>query len=232
MEFMATKAIGLKASSWLVRGYNNGKGGVVSVGGDATLHVRFTDDGTVAGSSGCNDFTGGYELDGQQIQLGQMASTRKLCPGEGVMGRESAFLAALATAATWEIRGERLQLRRADGALAVDLVSAVKGTVRYPAHSVLPTGAEIKVSLQDISRMDVLATVVGEQVIRVTGIAAPVPFQITFDPAEIDPRYTYGLRATITHDGKLIYTSTQVYPVITRDAPRFNIQIEVEPIGR
>jgi len=232
MEFAAMKPIGLKGSSWLVRSYNNGKGGVVSVGGDATLHIRFSEDGTVSGSSGCNDFTGSYELDGQQILLGHMASTRKLCQGKRVMERETAFLTALATAATWETRGERSQLRRADGALAVDLVSAVTGTVRYPADAILPPGAEIKVSLQDISRMDVPARVVGEQVIRAKGIAAPVPFQITFDPAEIVPRYTYGLRATITHEGKLIYTSTQVYPVITRDAPRFNIQIEVEPIGR
>jgi len=62
--------------------------------------------------------------------------------------------------------------------------------------------------------------------------ATPVPFQVSFDPAEIDPRYTYNVRATITHEGKLLYTSTYAYPVITRGAPDCGIDIQVEPIGR
>jgi len=232
MEFEAVKPIALEGTSWLVHGYNNGKGGVVSVPGNATLHMMFTEDGKVAGSSGCNQYTGGYQLDGQQIRLGHVASTRKMCQGEDVMQREAAFLSALATVATWDVRGERLQLRRADGALALDLVAAVTGTVTFPAPPVLPADVEIRVSLQDISRMDVPATVIGEEVIRATDSTGPVPFQLSFDPAQIDSRYTYGLRATITHDGKLIYTSTQAYPVITRGAPHFGIEIQLEPVGR
>jgi heat shock protein HslJ len=232
MEFEAMRPIALEGTSWLVRGYNNSKGGVVSVPGNATLHVTFTADGQVAGSSGCNQYTGGYQLDGKQIGLGHIATTRKMCQGEDVMQRESAFLNALATAATWDVRGERLQLRRADGALALDLVAAVTGTVTFSAPPVLPAGAEIKVSLQDISRMDVTATVISEQVIRAADITGLVPFQVSFDPVDIDPRYTYAVRATITHMDKLIYTSTQTYPVITRGAPRYDIQVQVEGVGR
>jgi len=232
MEFEAMHRIALTGSSWLVRGYNNGKGGVVSAGHEVALHVTLAEDGTVAGWSGCNDYRGVYQLDGQRISFGRVASTRKMCRGEEVMQRESAFLAALASAATWEIRGERLQLRRADGALALDLVAAVTGRVMTPAPQPLPAGAEIRVSLQDISRMDVPATVIGEQVICAEDIVAPVPFQVSFDLAQIDPRDTYSVRATITHEGKLLYTSTQAYPVITRGAPHYDIDIQVEPIGR
>jgi heat shock protein HslJ len=232
MEFESMKPIALEGSSWLVRGYNNGKGGVVSMGPDATLHVTFTEDGTAAGSSGCNQFTGGYQRDGQQIRLGNIASTRKMCEGEDVMQRESAFLGALASVASWEVRGERLQLRRADGALALDLVAAVTGTVTGVPPKVIPGDAEIRVSLQDVSRMDMPATVIGEQVNRAADGADPMGFQITFDPAQIDPRHSYALRATITDAGKLIYASTQVHPVITRDAPRYNVEIHVEPVGR
>jgi heat shock protein HslJ/uncharacterized lipoprotein YbaY len=232
MEFEAMKVIGIEGTSWLVRGYNNGKGGVVSVPGNATLHMTFTEDGKVAGSSGCNQYTGGYQRDGQQIRLGHIASTRKMCQREEVMQREFAFLNALGTVATWDVRGERLQLRGANGALALDLVAAVTGTVTFPAPPVLPADAEIRVSLQDISRMDVPATVIGEKVTRVTDSTGPVAFQVSFDPAEIDSRYTYGLRATIKRDGKLIYTSTRAYPVITRGAPHFGIEIQVEPVGR
>ena len=232
MEFEAMNPVALEGTSWLVRGYNNGRGGVVSAGPEATLHITFTEGGTAAGSCGCNQYTGGYQLDGQQIRFGHIASTRKMCQGEEVMQRESAFLSALASAATWEVRGNRLQLRRADRALALDLVAAVTGSVTFSAYPLLPPDAEIRVSLQDISRMDVPATVVGEQVMRATDGTSPVRFQVSFDPADIDPRYTYGLRARITHDGKLIYTSTRAYPVITRGAPRYGIEIQVEPVGR
>jgi putative lipoprotein len=147
------------------------------------------------------------------------------------MNQESAFLHALATIAAWEVRGERLQLRRADGAVALDLAAAVTGTVTVLAPRPVPLGAEIRVLLQDISRMDVPATVIGEQVLPAADIVNPATFQVTFDPAQIDPRYTYSLRATVTYKGKLLYTSTQVYPVITGDAPRYDIEIQLEPIG-
>jgi heat shock protein HslJ len=232
MEFEAMKPIALQGTSWLVRGYNNGKGGVVSVGRDATLHLTFTEDGKVTGSSGCNDYKGRFGVVGEQLRLDHIASTRKMCQGEEVMQRESAFLSALASVASWDVRGERLQLRRADGALALDLVAAVTGTVTSSVPLHLPPGAEIRVSLQDISRMDVLATVMGEDVIHPADSTGPIPFQIAFDPAETDPRLRYGVRASIKHQGKLIYTSTRAHPVITRGAPRYGIEIQVEPIER
>ena len=231
MVFEAMQRISLAGTSWLLRGYNNGKGGVVSVAAGATLHVAFTEDGIVRGSAGCNNFTGSYESDGQAITNGPTAVTRKMCMGEGVMEQESAFLAALSSIAAWEIRGERLQLRRADGALALDLVSAVTGTVAYRVRKALHPDAEIRVTLQDVSRADLPATVIGEQVIPAVGKQVPIPFEITFDPAGIDPRFSYAVRATITLEGKLIFTSTQAYPVITRDAPLYDVEIQLDPAG-
>jgi heat shock protein HslJ len=231
MEFVALKQLELAGTSWLVHGYNNGQGGVASVGAGTVLYATFTEDGTLAGSSGCNTYSGGYLVDGQAVEFGPLASTRKMCPGEGVMEQETAFLAALATSGTWEIRGERLQLRRQDGALAVDLVSAITGTVTYLTRQALRPGSEIKVSLQDISRADVAATVIAEQVIPAAGAQVPIPFRIVFDPAEIDPRFTYAVRATITRDGKLLFTSTETHAVITRDAPRYGVEIRVDRVG-
>ncbi len=40
------------------------------------------------------------------------------------MEQESQYLAALGTAATYRIEGERLELRTAEGALAADFVAA------------------------------------------------------------------------------------------------------------
>ena len=51
---------------WVVTGYNNGAGGVVSPAVGTTLTATFTAD-MVSGSSGCNTFTGSYTLDGINV---------------------------------------------------------------------------------------------------------------------------------------------------------------------
>lgn len=114
---------GLAGTKWNVTGYNNGRGGVTSLVAATELTVEFGADGTVSGSAGCNSFTGSYAVDDADgIAFTPLATTRKMCPGEDVMGQESQFLVALANATTWEIRGDRLQLRDNEGSLQVDLM--------------------------------------------------------------------------------------------------------------
>ena len=147
------------------------------------------------------------------------------------MEQEAAFLEALASAAAWEIDGERLKLRTALDSLALDLVSAVSGTVTYRVRKALHPESRIHVSLQDVSRADAPAKLIAEQVIQTAGKQVPIPFEISFDPAAIDPRMTYAVRATIQLEGKMIMTSTQSHPVITRDAPRYDVEIQLDPVG-
>lgn len=231
MLFEAMPKIAMAGTSWLVRGYNNGKGGVQSVAIGTTLHAEFTEDDLVRGSAGCNNFTSSYEIDGQALTTGPAATTRKMCTREGVMEQESAFLAALASVANWEIRDKRLQLRDSVGALALDLVSAVTGKVTYRVRKALHPDSTIHLSLQEVSRADAPAVTIGEQLIKPAGKQVPIPFEISFDPAVIDPRMRYAVRATIELEGKRIMTSTQSYPVITRDAPRYDIEIQLDPVG-
>ena len=49
--FEAMPKIALAGTSWLVRGYNNGKGGVQSVAIGTTLHAEFTEDDLVRANS-------------------------------------------------------------------------------------------------------------------------------------------------------------------------------------
>jgi heat shock protein HslJ len=89
---------------WKVIGYNNGRGGVTSVLLGTELTATFGADGRVTGSSGI---------------------TEMFCSEpEGIMDQEAEYLAALSTATTYSIEGDRLQLRDADGALQVDLLRA------------------------------------------------------------------------------------------------------------
>ena len=74
--------------------------------------ARFAD-GRVAGSTGCNRFTGAYTVDGDALELGQIASTRRACvpPADAV---ERAFLAALERVAAWSVEGDELTLHDSD----------------------------------------------------------------------------------------------------------------------
>lgn len=111
----------LAGTSWNVIGYNNGKQAVVSVMAGTQMDIQFGKDGTVSGNSGCNTYSGSYTVNGSQISIGPLASTMMACEDPaGLMEQEQQYLAALETAATYQIEGNVLQLRTSDGALAAD----------------------------------------------------------------------------------------------------------------
>ena len=121
--FQASQPASLTGTTWTATNYNNGRQAVVSLVADTTITATFSEDGQLNGSAGCNNFMTSYTLDGDTITIQPAASTRKLCPGEGIMEQETQFLTALTTAATWSISGEELELRTADGALVAHFVA-------------------------------------------------------------------------------------------------------------
>jgi heat shock protein HslJ len=111
----------LAGTSWEVISYNNGRGGVVSVIIGTELTADFADDGTFGGSAGCNNYTTTYEVDGENISIGQTAVTQMFCEQpEGVMEQEAEYLAALQSAATFKIEGDRMNMRTESGSTAVN----------------------------------------------------------------------------------------------------------------
>jgi heat shock protein HslJ len=113
---------GLGGTTWIVTGYNNGNQAVVSVLAGSELSANFSADGKLSGSAGCNNYMASYETSDKNIKISSVGSTKKAC-GEpnGVMIQESQFLNALKTVATYRRDGNQLELRTAEGALAVTL---------------------------------------------------------------------------------------------------------------
>jgi heat shock protein HslJ len=112
----------LAGTSWEVLAYNNGKQAVVSVLEETKLTAMFGKSGSLTGFAGCNDYNASYKAAPPKISIGPVASTRKHCEEPaGVGEQETSYLAALETAATYRVEGSRLELRAADGALAVEL---------------------------------------------------------------------------------------------------------------
>jgi heat shock protein HslJ len=73
------------------------------------------DDGTVGGSTGCNRFTASYTVDGDELEIGTIASTKIACPppADAV---ERAYLDALGRVTGWGSEGDELVLLDVDGA--------------------------------------------------------------------------------------------------------------------
>lgn len=121
--FAVAEAAPLAGVTWVALFYNNGSGAAVSVLADTQITALFEDGGSLSGLAGCNNYMGGYTSDGSSITIAPPASTRKACPNP-IMQQEAAYLAALPTAATYSIQGDRLELRTADGALVASYLAS------------------------------------------------------------------------------------------------------------
>jgi heat shock protein HslJ len=109
----------LAGTSWQATAYNNGNQAVVGVLQGTILTVSFDKGGQLAGNAGCNQYSGAYTVNGEQITVGPLASTMMMCDEpEGIMDQEAQFLAALQSAATYQIVGNVLELRTKDDAVA------------------------------------------------------------------------------------------------------------------
>lgn len=89
--------------------------------GEDKPFIQFGANGRVSGNSGCNRFTGAYEVaeDGS-IKIGPLAATRMACP-EPEMALEAKFLADLDSVRRFERDGTRLSLRGGDGGVLMEL---------------------------------------------------------------------------------------------------------------
>lgn len=100
----------LAGTAWLAEDVD-GKGVVDR----AQSTIEFIDDKRVAGSLGCNRYTGSYAADATGMRFGQLASTRRMCP-EALMQQEARFSAALGATRGFRLdRSGAMTLLDADG---------------------------------------------------------------------------------------------------------------------
>jgi heat shock protein HslJ len=107
----------LEGVGWEVTGFHNGRQAVVSLVAGSRITLSLAD-GTVSGSAGCNTFRAPYSVQGNAVEIGPAATTRKAC-AEELMAQERAFLAALESAVSWSVAGGVLDMHRADAERAL-----------------------------------------------------------------------------------------------------------------
>lgn len=111
----------LAGTAWRASGIDTGRGAVAEVVQGTEVTLAFDAEGRVSGVAGCNRYSARYVADGNALRIEEPALTRMACLQPGVMEQERAFVAALRSVASAKVDGQRLELRRADGSLALSL---------------------------------------------------------------------------------------------------------------
>jgi heat shock protein HslJ len=125
IEVVSKTTVGapLEGTPWRLDSYVNTQGESVGVMPDTEITAQF-EAGEISGSAGCNRYFGSYDVDGDKLTIGPLASTEMYCYPDEVMDQEMAYLAALGDAASFNVEGDRLDL--ADSAGQTILVFAVR----------------------------------------------------------------------------------------------------------
>jgi heat shock protein HslJ len=121
LTFEATDPAEAIQGTWEVTGYYAGTA-ITSPLGGVTLTAEFSD-GRVSGNTGCNTFNGPYEIDGENITIGPLATTLAACPTPELDQQQADYLNALDLAVTFEVAAGRLDLLREGHTFAVTYVS-------------------------------------------------------------------------------------------------------------
>ena len=107
-------------------------------------------------------------------------------------------------------------------------METINTEVTYRERILMPPGSVLRVSMEDVSLMDVASTLVAEALVEDPG-APPYRVALSYDPAKIDNRHRYAVRATIRRDDKLLMTSTTHIDALAPDENGL-IRIRMESI--
>ena len=98
---------------WVLQTYTDASGETTAVLPDAGVTAEFQE-GKLGGNTGCNQYFGVYQQDGDALEIAVGGMTKVACP-EPIMAQKKAYLAALGEAAAFEIGDDQLAIANADG---------------------------------------------------------------------------------------------------------------------
>jgi heat shock protein HslJ len=88
-----------------------------------TVTLKFGDDGRAGGSTGCNSFSGTYQVRGDTVSFGRLISTRRACLDQNANQQEQRFLSALEMANRFRLSSNRLTILSDRGRNVLNFVS-------------------------------------------------------------------------------------------------------------
>lgn len=93
----------------------------------STVTLHFDMKGQAGGNSGCNSYGGSYQVAGNDISFGEIASTLMACADDAAMEQEGRYLDALHAADSFAIAGDRLTITYGGGQSVLNFVLEGQG---------------------------------------------------------------------------------------------------------
>ena len=103
-------------------------------------------------------------------------------------------------------------------------MQVLEGKVYYLEKKLLPPGAVLEITLENVSKQDVASTQMASVTQTIKG-APPYTFSLEYDAARIKPNMRYGLRAEVTSSDKLLMTSTEQIDPFRNNQETINIKL-------
>ena len=107
--------------------------------------------------------------------------------------------------------------------------ATVSGEASYRQRIAVPPGTQLEVVLADVSLADAPAQTIGSTTLADAG-QPPYRFEIHYPPERIIASHRYAVRARLTHEGRLLFTTDQTYPVITGGHPS-EVRLLLKPVA-
>ena len=129
--------------------------------------IKFSADGKVNGSGGCNSYGGEYRVHDENISLGRLISTRRACSAQAVTEQERQYLEALGSAGKFKLAGEQLTLLYGEGRGSLHFVktSAPGSSAEQQQEGAAAPGVETEKELVSIIQSLMDAVAVGDKAV-------------------------------------------------------------------
>ncbi len=124
-----TRPVGQKAdlhpdlikTKWLLVSFSQ-LGEETPVKNGSTITLSFYATGQAGGSGGCNVYSVPYTVQGNRLSFGKLIHSAKTCQPEGTGQQEQVYFQALESAISFEVVGNWLTIRFADGHSVLNLI--------------------------------------------------------------------------------------------------------------
>jgi len=217
-----TAASDLAGTSWHLVKFEGSDDTTLTPDDTMRYAIAFGSDGTVSVRIDCNQGRGTWKSAGpNQLEFGPLALTRAMCPPAPLTDRLTRdwqyvrsyilkdghlFISLMVDGGIYEFKPVSRQEQAA---------GHVKGTATYRERMTLPASALFEAVLEDVSKADAAAEVIARTRIERPG-NPPIGFEIIYEPGKIEQSHHYSVRARITEGERLVFTTVEHYPVLTR----------------
>ncbi len=99
-------------------------GAETSVVAGTTVTLRFGEDDRANGSTGCNSYSGTYQVRGDNISFSRLVSTRRACLDQNANEQEQRFLSTLGAASRFRLSSNRLTILSDRGRSVLNFVNS------------------------------------------------------------------------------------------------------------